>query len=130
MPFKPPVYKRGDRPTAEQFNDANAEIGRLGQMRGGPGIEVREGVNRQIRVVLPETIIIVLTSTYSAPGYAWKEVVDPTPNTWIDSGYTGTVTDDPAIERRTGDATLTVDGVRYEATRSPTSGAWLFDGKI
>ncbi|HXS24474.1 MAG TPA: hypothetical protein VN719_09605 [Gemmatimonadales bacterium] len=128
--FNPPVYQPGDPITARDANAQNREIRRLGGIRAGAGLAARQGPGglEITRKSSEERIFIVLTGTY-ATGYPWKEVLHIPPNTWIDSGFTGSTTIDPAFERQTNDTTLTVDGTRYEARRCPTSGVLVFDGK-
>lgn len=130
MPFNPPIHHPGDPVKADDVNAQNAELRRLGRIRGGAGVVVRQGSGTvSVALSLPETIIIRLTSTYSG-GYSWEEMVHVSANTWTTTGRTGSRTVDPAFERQTGDTTLTVDGTRYEARRAaPSSPSWVFDGK-
>lgn len=126
MGFNPAPVKAGDPIKASDVNDQNAEIVRLDQVRGGPGLEVRSGTGgRQFMAHEPERIYLKLTSTATSGAYAWKEVYHTLPNTWTDATRTGTTTADPAYPA-TGSTTLTVDGRVWEARRGPTSGVWIF----
>lgn len=130
MPYDPTMVKPGDPLVAADTNADRSEIRRLGGIRTGAGLTGRQGAGGlALTSINPERIFMKLTGTALSAAYPWQQVVHQAPNTWITTGVTGSTSLDPAYERQMGDTTLTVDGTVYEATRSPTSGVWLFDGK-
>lgn len=127
MAFNPPMYRRGDAIRATDRNAQNAEIKRLGRVRGSGGLAARSGAGglQVARVSSDETIFMKLTATYSG-GYAWQEVVHKEDGTWMTTSYVSSSAD-LAYERNGNTGLDPTAGTIYELRRSPTSGIWLFD---
>jgi hypothetical protein len=118
----------GDIPTSAAENALNAELQRLGGVRGSGGLVIRQGAGGLAIARIPADVLDArLTSSANGNGgYSWAEVYHSPPNSWATTGRSGSNSLDPAYERRTGNNTLSAGSKVYTMRRSPTSGAWLF----
>ncbi len=127
MPFDPPLYRRGDVPSAAQFNTRNAELARLGRTRGA-GVNVRQGPGGpQFSRRREPCIYARLTGGPDGGGYPWVEVWPGPLGTWVVTDREGTAANGDLAREMTGQGDLAAGDTVYELCRGGTSGEWLFD---
>lgn len=115
----------GEPLSARAENELRQTVREQSQIRVGAGLFARQGAGGfMLEATCPERIWIQITSSYTAPGYAWSRV-ERSGGVWVTTGETGTVALDPAVEQN-ADTSITSGSRRYPAERDLTSGELIF----
>lgn len=135
MPDDFPYLRDGDELTPRHFNLIYDELRRWRKLSAAPPLAVDNADGDAppvLSLVEQRPFFAVLTGGYvpgPPAGYPWQEVLIG-PGRAVQNGpMVGTAANGAlAVERQTGDTTLTADGTVYELRWSP-GGGLSFDGK-